>query len=152
MVKFQYLPVPVDRLDEKKSGFLLRNKTISLNVCIDIRDVFSIKASSVYVTLLFRSVGLYSVRWRLEQRCGSTTFWRQSGSGSLIWCRSRDPDHPTPRFTGTQYTCYRYIHRSASSAPIFFTIQLPFHNSWEKKFFDNNSEKKIYGNCLGCKM
>jgi hypothetical protein len=53
MVQFQfkYRPVSVDRLDEKKSGFLLRNKTISLNVCIDIRDVFSIKVSSVYVTL-----------------------------------------------------------------------------------------------------
>lgn len=35
--------IPIHKLEDRKFGFLLRNKTISLNVCIDVRDVFSIK-------------------------------------------------------------------------------------------------------------
>ena len=31
------------RLEDRKFGFLLRNKTISLNICIDVREVFNAK-------------------------------------------------------------------------------------------------------------
>ena len=34
------------RLEDRKFGFLLRNKTISLNICIDVREVFSIKVKA----------------------------------------------------------------------------------------------------------
>ena len=30
-------------MEDRKFGFLLRNKTISLNICIDVREVFNIK-------------------------------------------------------------------------------------------------------------
>jgi len=35
--------IPIHKLEDRKFGFLLRNKTISLNICIDVREVFNIK-------------------------------------------------------------------------------------------------------------
>ena len=34
------------RLEDRKFGFLLRNKTISLNICIDVREVFNAKVDN----------------------------------------------------------------------------------------------------------
>ena len=36
---------PLSRLEDRKFGFLLRNKTISLNICIDVREVFNAKVT-----------------------------------------------------------------------------------------------------------
>ena len=37
------------RLEDRKFGFLLRNKTISLNICIDVREVFNAKVIIVTI-------------------------------------------------------------------------------------------------------
>ena len=43
--------IPFSRLEDRKFGFLLRNKTISLNICIDVREVFNAKVTSINITL-----------------------------------------------------------------------------------------------------
>ena len=42
---------PLSRLEDRKFGFLLRNKTISLNICIDVREVFNAKVTTIIITL-----------------------------------------------------------------------------------------------------
>ena len=42
---------PLSRLEDRKFGFLLRNKTISLNICIDVREVFNAKVTIIIITL-----------------------------------------------------------------------------------------------------
>ena len=42
---------PISRLEDRKFGFLLRNKTISLNICIDVREVFNAKVTTIIITL-----------------------------------------------------------------------------------------------------
>lgn len=42
---------PLSRLEDRKFGFLLRNKTISLNICIDVREVFNAKVTTIIINL-----------------------------------------------------------------------------------------------------
>ena len=44
-INLVFTPLFYFRLEDRKFGFLLRNKTISLNICIDVREVFNVKVT-----------------------------------------------------------------------------------------------------------
>jgi len=92
--------VPIHRLEDRKFGFLLRNKTISLNICIDVREVFNAKVvrETVWSSLdsssgpgtelltLAKTSNLTDLQAAVEKHLGLETnsfrlWWREHGDG-----------------------------------------------------------------------